>query len=250
MYHRNPSQFWNAEPGVHERVGKATGSTALSPCQVNITAAVFCASPVVWSWSVQSMTARAAVHRQLLHTTTTVPMLMMTANRRTPVWARRRCAMRTSSVPQVKPRCWISLVLVNPHLFTHSFPYNTEMLIKGQVASVADTRLLEMKLNKAESLIRDQAEAIAKYSERNIKLTTMLEQHQKLLVSIEFDIKANQTMCNCIKESLNAFNERVLTGTCIGVLIGHGKTIQTTAWLLSLKLCLSPWQLTKMWRLA
>lgn len=94
------------------------------------------------------------------------------------------------------------------------FLVSTEKLMKGQVTSFADMRLLEAKLAKAGSVIRDQTDSIVGYSERNAKLTTMLEQQKKLLTSLEFDVKATQTMCNCIKESLTAFGERVLAGTC------------------------------------
>jgi hypothetical protein len=85
--------------------------------------------------------------------------------------------------------------------------------MKGQVTSFTDMRLLETKLNKAEGIIKDQTDVIAKYSERNVKLTTMLEHQQKLLSSLEFEVKATQTMCNCIKEAVSTFGERVHTGT-------------------------------------
>ncbi len=85
--------------------------------------------------------------------------------------------------------------------------------MKGQVTSHTDMRLLENKLSKSEGIIRDQADCIAKYSERNVKLTTMLEHQQKLLSSLEFEVKATQTMCNCIKETVTTFGERVQSGT-------------------------------------
>lgn len=84
-----------------------------------------------------------------------------------------------------------------------------EKLMKGQVTSHTDMRLLEHKLSKSEGIIRDQADCIAKYSERNVKLTTMLEHQQKLLSSLEFEVKTTQTMCNCIKETVTTFGERV-----------------------------------------
>jgi hypothetical protein len=90
--------------------------------------------------------------------------------------------------------------------------YTTEKLMKGQVTSFTDMKLLESKLSKSESTIRDQADSISKYSERNVKLTTMLEHQQKLLSSLEFEVKATHTMCNCIKETVSTFGERVQLG--------------------------------------
>jgi len=84
--------------------------------------------------------------------------------------------------------------------------------MKGQVASFADMKMLETKLNKAEGVIKEQSSTIAKYSERNVKLTTMLEHQQKLLSSLEFEVKATHTMCNCLKETVAKFGEQVHLG--------------------------------------